>query len=130
MDNKVVNFAVNNGVMDVLHYGACEEKIFDAQASECGYKRISTFYSDLSIAEWFGINEVKDTYNRVLKSWKSDVKMFTEFVLSLNWKSWAWYARDYEELSRVYADLYQKAHNIACETYKGNDLAYYLQTTD
>lgn len=115
-----------------LIYGAKEEKVFEAIAGENGYERITTFFSDLSIAEWYGNESVKDTYNRVVKEWLSNVKYFTEFVLSLNWKSWEWYEREGEdsELGKLYSDLYYKADALALEKYKDKDAEYYFNTTD
>ena len=53
-----------------------------------GYKPKTTFYTDFSIAEWFGIDAVKDTYERAFKEWKSDYIYLTELAMCLNWKSW------------------------------------------
>ena len=47
---NVQEFAVKNGVKNALVYGACEERVFERMASECGYTRKTTFFSDLSIA--------------------------------------------------------------------------------
>ena len=52
-------------------------KTFDSK-SAFGYTQITTFYSDFSIADNFGINEVKDTYKRAFESWKSNYKYLTE----------------------------------------------------
>ena len=115
-----------------LAYGAKEEKIFEAMASENGYERKTTFFSDLSIAECYGLDSIKDTYNRVVKEWLSDVKYFAEFVISLNWKSWEWAERegDESELGALYAELYYKANDLAWETYKDEDASYYFSVTD
>lgn len=34
-----------------------------------GYKPITTFYTDFSIADKFGVEAIKDTYNRSFASW-------------------------------------------------------------
>ena len=129
--NRVQEYAVSKGVSNVFQYGGAEEVcIFEPQAAEFGYKRRTTFFSDLSIAEWCGLASVRDTYNNVVKSWLNDVKYFTEFVLCLNWKSWEWKARGYEELSMLYVELYEQAHDLALSTYKDEELSYYLATTD
>ena len=94
-----------------------------------GYKPISTFYEDLSIADRFGVAAIKDTYDRVVESWLSDCKMFTEFVMALNWKIWEHYESN-EVVARVYNDLWEKADILAQETFKGEELAYYYRTTD
>lgn len=94
-----------------------------------GYKPISTFYEDLSIADNFGAEAIRDTYDRVVDSWLSDCKMFTEFVMALNWKIWEHYEKN-EKFARIYNDLWEKADILAQETFKGEDLAYYYRTTD
>ena len=59
--NKVQEFAAKNGITNVFHYAAAEEKcVFERQADECGYERKATFFSDLSIAEWYGADSVRD----------------------------------------------------------------------
>lgn len=128
--NKVQEFAVNHGVKNVFHYGACEEHIFERVMGETRYTRKTTFFSDLSIAEWYGLESVKDTYNNVVKSWLNNVEYFTEFVMSVNHKAWEWSSRGYIELSQLYSDLYYKAHGLALDTFKGADLDYYLSVTD
>lgn len=127
---NVQEFAAKNGVKNALVYGACEERVFERMVSECGYTRKTTFFSDLSIAEWCGAASVRDTYNNVVKSWFNDKVYFTEFVMSLNWKIWEQNARGNEELARVYDELWKKADTLVMEKWTGDDLSYYLQTTD
>ena len=55
--------------MNVIEYAHRNEVMFENQCNEIGYKRQTSFYSDLSIAEFFGIDAVKDTYKRVVNSW-------------------------------------------------------------
>ena len=38
-----------------------------------GYKPITTFYQDFSIADNFGINAIKDTFKRAFNEWKDDI---------------------------------------------------------
>ena len=131
MSNKVQEFAVSNGITNVFHYAAAEEKcVFERQAAEFGYTRKTTFFSDLSIAEWFGANSVRETYKSVVDAWLHDVVYFTEFVMCLNWKIWEWHARGNDELGGLYDELWKKADALACETYKGEDADYYYRTTD
>lgn len=131
MSNKVQEFAIKNGITNVFHYAAAEERcVFERQAAEFGYERKTTFFSDLSIAEWYGADSVRNTYKNVMCSWVKDVVCFTEFVMCLNWKIWEWNARDNEELAKVYDELWRKADELACNTYKGEDADYYYRTTD
>ena len=54
--------------------------------SQCGYKPITTFWQDFSIADNFGVKAVKDTYKRAFSEWKTNYKYLTELVMVLNWK--------------------------------------------
>ena len=89
-----------------------------------GYKPITTFYTDFSIADGFGVDAIKDTYKRAFEEWKSDYKYLTELVMVLNWKI----AEHYEsnmEYAKVYNDLWTKADAYACEHLKGVELDYF-----
>jgi len=94
-----------------------------------GYKPITTFWEDFSIADAFGVGAVKDTYKRAFDEWKSDYKYLTELAMVLNWKIWAWYEKDLA-LGEVYNDLWKATDAWCCKYLKGDELTYYLQTTD
>ena len=53
-----------------------------------GYKPITSFYTDFSIADRFGTTAIQDTYNRAFKEWQHDYRYITELALVLNWKIW------------------------------------------
>ena len=102
-----------------------------------GYKPKTTFWKDFGIADVFGQNAVKETYERAFKEWKNDTEYITELVMVLNWRSWL-FADVYEktgkeehrERSILYADLYHRADNWCLKNLKKEDLSYYLRTTD
>lgn len=95
-----------------------------------GYKPITTFYEDFSIADRFGKAAVLDTYKRGFQTAKAmGHEYLTEFVMALNWKIWEHYETN-EPLARVYNDLWEKAANYALDNLKGDELAYYLRVTD
>lgn len=95
-----------------------------------GYEPKTTFYEDFSIADRFGTNAVKDTYNRGLLTAESlGHEFLTEFVMVLNWKIWEHHERN-EALARVYNDLWELADNYAREHLTGEALSYYYDTTD
>lgn len=94
-----------------------------------GYKPISTFYEDFSIADMFGISAIKDTYKRAMEGWKEDYVMLTELVMVLNWKIWEHYETN-EKIARVYNDLWEKADSYALDNLKGEELDYFYRTTD
>ena len=95
-----------------------------------GYETKTTFWDDFSIADKFGIDAIKDTYNRAFDSWKDDVEYVTELVLVLNWKCWDMYHRGFSKLSDVYSKLYYKCHHWCCSHLKGKDFDYYFNIVD
>lgn len=94
-----------------------------------GYETKTTFWEDFSIADVFGANAVKDTYNRAFKAWKDNYEYLTELVMVLNWKIWQHYEKN-EPLARVYNELWEQADLYAVENLKGKELDYFYRTTD
>lgn len=131
--------------MDACQYGAICEKNWELNLEELGeYRRITTFYSDLSIGEYVdGVDGVKETYCNVCKYWIGDYKYFTEFIMCLNHKSWAHYKNvdgqrinmkkeDALVLSKLYSDLYYRAKDLYEEHYKNDKAAlrYFYEVMD
>lgn len=104
-------------------------EVFNSEAL-CGYTQQTTFWMDFTIADKFGINAIKDTYRRAIEGWKTNRIYMTELVMILNWKCWVHHDRGNTALSELYADLYYKARDIAFKTLKGDDLKYFIRTTD
>ena len=97
---------------------------------QTGYKPITSFYLDFSIAEKFGIAGIEDTYKRGLQdAVNMGYKALTEFVMVLNWKIWEHYQTN-ESLAKVYNSLWIEADEYAMEHLKGEELSYYYKTTD
>lgn len=94
-----------------------------------GYKPQTTFYMDFSIADKYGLDAIKETYERAFKSWKNNYIYITELVLVLNWKSWQ-HSETKEDYTRLYIDLYEQARDYALDNLKDNELKYFLTTTD
>ena len=94
-----------------------------------GYKPITTFYEDFSIADLFGMAAIKDTYNRVFAEWKSDYKYLTELVMVLNWKVWEHYTVN-DDYAKFYNELYLTTNDYAYDNLKGDELTYFYRTTD
>lgn len=108
------------------------------------YRKISgkelefTFCKDFAIADWAGLNEVSETYNRVKRDWLSDYKAFTEVAISLNLLAWAnnqlmqQGLEDREPTMNLYSGLYYKAMEDFYAAYEGNDEAetYFFEMTD
>ena len=95
-----------------------------------GYKPITTFFEDFSIADNFGLAAIKDTFNRGFETAKfMGYKELTEFVMALNWKIWEHYPHN-EPYAKLYNELWEKADMYATENLKGEELAYFYRTTD
>lgn len=94
-----------------------------------GYKPKTTFYMDFSIADNFGVDAIKDTYNRAFTSWKNNVEYLTELVMVLNWKIWEHYGNN-DEYAEIYNTLWGETDLYATENLTGDDLSYFYQTTD
>ena len=90
----------------------------------------NTFWMDFTIADAFGVNAIKDTFNRTFKEWKDDYKMLTALVITLNHKIWQHYEAENNKLASVYNELWEKADQYACDTLKDEALEYFLEVTD
>lgn len=95
-----------------------------------GYEFKTTFWSDFSIADAFGLSAVQDTFDRAFKEWKHDHIYLTELVMVLNWKIREHYKKKHDELAKLYNKLWRQADGYACENLKGEELTYFYQTTD
>lgn len=94
-----------------------------------GYETKTTFWQDFSIADVFGINAVKETYNRAFNGWKDNHVYLAELVMVLNWKVWQHYENN-EPLAKVYQELWEKADYYACNNLKGEEAEYFYRVTD
>ena len=97
--------------------------------AECGYKTKTTFWDDFSIADRFGAAAIKDTFKRAFDEWKSNTEYVTELAMVLNHKAWYFSEHDIA-ISELYVRLWQEVDGWCIENLKGDDLTYYLQTTD
>ena len=94
-----------------------------------GYTTKTTFWEDFTIADRFGGDAIVDTFNRAFNEWKHDHIYLTELVMVLNWKIWDWYERS-RCYSVLYNSLWETADAYAMEHLKGEELTYFLRTTD
>ena len=95
-----------------------------------GYETKTTFFEDFTIADKFGIDAIKDTYNRAFNEWKGDYVYLTELVLVLNHKIWEYFGKGNEEYAKIYDELWKKTDEYAYENLKGEELTYYFEITD
>lgn len=94
------------------------------------YEFKTTFWMDFTIAEHFGIEAVKDTFERAFKEWRNDVVYVTELALVMNWKCWRHWEEGNHELGRYYSDRYYEVREWCLDNLEGDDLRYYFETTD
>lgn len=94
------------------------------------YECQTTFWEDFTIAERFGAEAIRGTYRRARAEWKRDRVYGTELSMILNHKCWYWYGKQNEELSRLYAKLWEEYHGWVLENWEGEKLKYYLRVTD
>lgn len=94
-----------------------------------GYQPKTTFWSDFSIADASGEKAIKNTYKRAFNEWNTNVEYITELSLILNWKIWYWHEKN-ESVAKVYDELWKKCDQWCMENLTGDDLSYYLRTTD
>lgn len=89
----------------------------------------TTFWMDFSIADRFGDDAIRDTFNRAFREWKHDYMYLTDLVIVLNHKIFQWYEKD-EARARLYDELYSKANDYAWEHLKGEEQNYFYRMTD
>lgn len=105
---------------------------------ENGYEIQTTFWSDFTIADRFGLEAIQDTFDRAFAEWKNDHKYLTELVIVTNWKLWEHYRLaslpvalpDEMPKARLYDELWRQCDAYACDTLKGKELEYFLKWTD
>ena len=95
----------------------------------CGYKPITTFWSDFSVADAFGTSAVADTFKRAFAEWKGNYKYLTELVMVLNHKIWQWFEKN-AALAAMYNDFWEIADQYALNNLKGEELDYFYTVTD
>ena len=94
-----------------------------------GYETMTTFWNDFTIADAFGVDAIKGTFNCASKDWKSNYKYLTELVMVLNWKIWQHYENN-KSIARVYNELWEEADLYAQENLHGEEAEYFFRTTD
>lgn len=98
-------------------------------AREIGYKPITTFWIDFSIADIFGVKAIEDTYQRAFDGWKYNYKYVTELTMVLNHKIWFWYERR-EDYAMTYDKLWKQSDEWCSSHLKGQELEYYYSILD
>lgn len=95
-----------------------------------GYKTISTFYMDFSIADTFGEKGIKETYENVMKNWSDNYKYITELYIVLNHKIWEHYENKNDKLAKLYDGLWRECGNWCDDNFTSEELEYFYATID
>lgn len=95
----------------------------------------TTFWEDFSIADIFGLDAVKETFDLAFDSWKDNYKYLTELSIVLNHKIWQWYGligkdKRADPYSKLYDTLWKQVHSFAQENLKGDAADFYFEVTD
>lgn len=94
-----------------------------------GYKPITTFYQDFSIADKFGEKEIYETYCQAFKESINHYEYLTELVMVLNWKIWRWYGVN-DKYAELYDSLWRNLSEWCEDNLKDEELEYYYETID
>ena len=94
-----------------------------------GYEMTTTFWQDFTIADFFGMAAIRDTYRRAFNEWKDNYIYLTELVIVLNHKIWQHHETK-PHYAEIYNDLWEKADNYACTHLKGEELSHFYRVTD
>ena len=116
-------------MINVFQYTENCEAVFEQFMQSVGKERKTTFFSDLSIAEYYGTTAVMETYKNVMKSWKTDINYMCEWVIALNQKIWQHYESN-PELGKLYDELWRMADEFCMDKFEGDDLTAYLNYVD
>lgn len=96
-----------------------------------GYKPMTTFYRDFSIADKVGLFPIEDSFNYIMRDIKSmNYKYITELCMVLNWKIWEHYEKKDEPKARLYDKLWRKMCDYIYNNFNEEELIYYYRTTD
>lgn len=118
---------------NVFQYAATSEHNMERLLDVFGKgKRKTTFMSDLSIGDWYGLKGLLDTVKNAVPSWCSNHEYMAEFTLCLAWKAEEMYARKKNGWGLLYASLFEEIRDLMYDYYAGDDekLHYYWQYLD
>ena len=68
----------------MLHHASSLQNYFTRVMAENGYKTITTYFQDFTIAEFFGVKVIRNTYRKAFNEHKEDVHYMTEIAMVLN----------------------------------------------
>lgn len=136
---KIGEMIQNPTIGQIMARAAAEQNWFKEQMAETGHETNTMLWNDFTIADYYGIKSVMDTYNKALNASKSydaekkknkyNEKVIAELYIVLNWKIWALYEKN-NTLARHYNDLWEKCYDFAEKHLDKEQLSYFYRTTD
>ena len=87
-------------------------------------------YNLLSVADAFGVDAIKDTFDSAMRSWSSDIKYLTELTMVMSWKCGIYFEEGNYEYNHLYHDLYYTVKDYVYDHFEDDDLDYFYSTTD
>ena len=115
--------------MNIMNYARGLQNYFSEVMAENNYKTITTYFEDFTIAEFFGVKVIRNTYRKAFNEHKEDVHYMTEIAMVLNHKIFQHFEKR-RDLAVVYDELWRECDTYCCDFFKGEDLHYYYKTTD
>ena len=100
------------------------------QKQNFNYTCITTFWDDFTIADHFGLQAVRDTFDTAINEWKDNYKYITELAIVTNHKAWMHYHDKNKQLSDLYSELYHEVRHFAAENMNENEFKYFYKITD
>ena len=94
------------------------------------WREDTTFFADFFVANAFGPDAIRETYERSFNAWKDNPKYLTELVMALNHHLWGTHAAGRKDLAELYDELWSEADAYALDHLKGTDAEYYFRITD
>lgn len=91
----------------------------------------TTFRGDFDIADAFGADAVKDTFERAFAEWGDDIRYLTNLSMVMNEKCWDKDAAGDEKLSDLYCNFYYRTRDKAYgDDFTREEQRYYFEATD
>ena len=103
--------------------------VFENFVEMTGYKPVTSLWDMFTIAEKLGEKSLEDFFGKAFEKCKTNYLAMTELVIVTNHKIWEYYKTD-EPLARLYNSLWEKCDLWAIENLKGDELEYFVSTTD
>ena len=112
--------------------------MIDKELWHCSYpeydeqRERTTFWEDFTVADAFGVEAIKDTYNRSFANWKNNYKYLTELVACLNHKIFQWHESEGPDGAKMklYNKLWLECDAWAVSHLKGEELGFYYRVLD